>query len=77
MLFPVVCFTCGTSLGEHELVFLRLRREKLAAARKKYDVAPGRELCVPGFSVALGAELDELGLRNECCRTRMLTAVVK
>jgi DNA-directed RNA polymerase subunit N (RpoN/RPB10) len=77
MLYPIVCFTCNGPLGEFELVFLRLRREKLAAARKEYDVAPGRELCVPGYSVELGTELDELGVKNECCRSRMLTAVVK
>ncbi len=73
-MIPVVCFTCGGPL-DHEVVFMRLRRERLAEARAEFDVAPGREMCVKGFTAELGSVLDALGISNICCRTHMLSAV--
>ena len=74
MIIPVKCFTCGNVLADKYRYFLEeVRRIKLSQGlqvenvvyltKKNMDKTPE------------GVVLDNLGLKNVCCRRHMLTHV--
>lgn len=74
MLIPIRCVTCNTILAGKWF-----RYQTLA---KTYRAQEGRtesdeiQYLKPGtVKTAEGKALDELGLKRECCRARMLTHV--
>jgi len=74
MIIPVKCFTCGQVLGDKYRYFQdEVRRIKISRGLKVDNVVYLTEKHIE--KTPEGEVLDNLGLRNECCRTRMLTHV--
>lgn len=74
MLIPIRCVTCNTILAGKWFRYQTLS--------KTYRAQEGRaegddiQYLRPGtVKTAEGKALDELGLKRECCRSRMLTHV--
>lgn len=77
MLVPIVCFTCGLSLGDLAPIY-RLARAKRMEARYGTDesrVAPAQAALDPTQEDNMMVDvLDALRL-TKCCRTRMTSAM--
>lgn len=76
MLTPVVCFTCGLSLGDLAAIYNRIRAKRMAARYGAGEVAPTQASLDPSTTTesVMGDVLDALRL-TKCCRTRMVTAM--
>ena len=74
MIIPVKCFNCGTVLADKYRYFLEKSREK----KLQKSENPNRVVYLDKKNMdktAEGEVLDELKLKNMCCRTRMITHV--
>ena len=74
MIIPVKCFNCGTVLADKYRYFLKKSREK----KLQKSENPNRVVYLDKKNMdktAEGEVLDELILKNMCCRTRMITHV--
>lgn len=78
MLVPVVCFTCGSSLGDKAPLYHYVRRNRMAARYGKPDggTAPVRAAVDPALTEnIMGDVLDALQV-TKCCRTHLVTAMI-
>jgi DNA-directed RNA polymerase subunit N len=74
MIIPVKCFTCGNVLADKYRFFLNeVRRIKIAQGMKVDKVVYLTKENVE--KTPEGTVLDDLGLKNVCCRRHMLTHV--
>lgn len=74
MIIPVKCFTCGNVLADKYRYFLEeVRRIKIANGLQVENVVYLTPKHIE--KTAEGTVLDNLGLRNVCCRRHMLTHV--
>jgi DNA-directed RNA polymerase subunit N (RpoN/RPB10) len=74
MIIPVKCFTCGNVLADKYRFFLNeVRRNKIAQGMKVDKVVYLTKENVE--KTPEGTVLDDLGLKNVCCRRHMLTHV--
>jgi DNA-directed RNA polymerase subunit N (RpoN/RPB10) len=74
MIIPVKCFTCGNVLADKYRYFLEeVRRIKIANGLQVENVVYLTPKHIE--KTAEGVVLDNLGLRNVCCRRHMLTHV--
>jgi len=74
MIIPVKCFTCGNVLADKYRYFLEeVRRIKIANGLQVEIVVYLTPKHIE--KTAEGVVLDNLGLRNVCCRRHMLTHV--
>ena len=74
MIIPVKCFTCGNVLADKYRYFLEeVRRIKIANGLQVENVVYLTSKHIE--KTAEGVVLDNLGLRNVCCRRHMLTHV--
>jgi DNA-directed RNA polymerase subunit N (RpoN/RPB10) len=74
MIIPIRCFTCGMVLADKYRFYLAEVRKKKLADGLKVD----RVVYLTKDSMEKTAEgevLDELRLKNMCCRRHMLTHV--
>lgn len=62
MLVPILCFTCGCSIGDKEDLFIHLKNEK------KEKEPDNEELDCSDI-------LDILDIKNDCCRMHIITAI--
>lgn len=80
-MFPyVVCPSCGWCIGQIQPLFDAIREDAqkaaLAARGLNIDTVDHRMVASnDGVSVELGPILDQLGVRLECCRTKLITQV--
>lgn len=75
MLTPVICFTCGLPIGDVATIF-RFERAKLAEAiLAEKKVAPGWAPVVGELQIDCSEIFDRLGIRADCCRTHLATAM--
>jgi DNA-directed RNA polymerase subunit N (RpoN/RPB10) len=80
MIIPIKCFTCGCVLADKYRYYMeQVRYRKLSQAKQD-----GNEIQIDKIvyltketvdKTPEGMVLDELGLRNVCCRRHMLTHV--
>jgi len=77
MLTPMVCFTCGFSLGDIAPVYHFIRQNRMAThLHGKNASAPTRVAVDPSLTKnIMGDVLDALGV-EDCCRTRLVTAMI-
>ena len=78
MIIPVKCFTCGNVLADKFRYFQdSVRKMKIAGAKTdSLDVDRVVYLTVKHIEkTPEGQVLDDLGLKNACCRRHMLTHV--
>lgn len=74
MIIPVKCFTCGNVLADKYRFFLNeVRCIKIAQGMKVDKVVYLTKENVE--KTPEGTVLDDLGLKNVCCRRHMLTHV--
>ena len=74
MIIPVKCFTCGNVLADKYRYFLEeVRRIKLSQGLQVENVVYLTKKNMDKTSE--GVVLDNLGLKNVCCRRHMLTHV--
>ena len=74
MIIPVKCFTCGNVLADKYRFFLNeVRRIKIAQGMKVDKVVYLTKENVE--KTPEGTVLDDLGLKNVCCRRHILTHV--
>jgi len=74
MIIPVKCFTCGNVLADKYRFFLNeVRRIKIAQGMKVDKVVYLTKENVE--KTPEGIVLDDLGLKNVCCRRHILTHV--
>jgi DNA-directed RNA polymerase subunit N (RpoN/RPB10) len=74
MIIPVKCFTCGMVLADKYRFWLEeVRKRKLAKGINVNEVS----YLTKNFTdkTVEGEVLDELELKNMCCRTKILTHV--
>jgi DNA-directed RNA polymerase subunit N (RpoN/RPB10) len=80
MLVPIVCFTCGVSLGDLAPIYNHIRRKRMI---QRYGdpnngprTAPTQAAVDPSLQENLmGDVLDALRIQK-CCRTHMVTAML-
>lgn len=72
MIIPIKCFTCGNVLANKYRYYLRKVREG-KKSEEQNKVIYLTEAKMP--KTQEGKVLDELGLKNVCCRRHMLTHV--
>jgi len=74
MIIPIKCFTCGNVLADKYRYFQsEVRRIKVAQGMKVDKVVYLTKEVVE--KTPEGMVLDDLGLKNVCCRRHMLTHV--
>jgi DNA-directed RNA polymerase subunit N len=74
MIIPIKCFTCGNVLADKYRYFLeQVKKSKLSESKDIHRVV---YLTKENMNkTAEGNVLDDLGLKNVCCRRHMLTHV--
>jgi DNA-directed RNA polymerase subunit N (RpoN/RPB10) len=75
MLVPVVCFTCGSPVGQVEDLFLAMRGRLVEAALGARQVSPTQAAVAAGLRVDCTPIFEALRVDNDCCRTRLATAM--
>ena len=74
MIIPVKCFSCGTVIGDKYLFYLsEVRRIKISRGINIDKVIYLTKENIE--KTPEGQVLDDLGLKNVCCRRHMLTHV--
>jgi DNA-directed RNA polymerase subunit N (RpoN/RPB10) len=74
MIIPVKCFSCGTVLADKYLFYLsEVRRMKISRGINIDKVIYLTKENIE--KTPEGQVLDDLGLKNVCCRRHMLTHV--
>jgi DNA-directed RNA polymerase subunit N (RpoN/RPB10) len=74
MIIPIKCFTCGNVLADKYRFYLaEVRKIKIANSLKVDKVVYLTKENVE--KTPEGMVLDDLGLKNVCCRRHMLTHV--
>jgi len=78
MLTPVLCMTCGRSVGEYGDVFRRMRQSVVEAELKARGVDPTRMAADAGMRVECGSIFDSLGIGKDrpCCRTTLMCTMI-
>jgi DNA-directed RNA polymerase subunit N (RpoN/RPB10) len=77
MLVPIVCLTCGLSLGDVAFVYNYIRRKRMLAryGAAGGPVAPPHAATDPTLQESVMSDvLEALGV-TKCCRTRLVTAM--
>lgn len=73
---PIKCFTCGKVLADKYGWYLaQVRQKKLSHGTDVEEIIYLTPKTKTDVKAIEGQVLDELGLTNACCRTRMLTHV--
>jgi len=76
MLIPIKCVTCGTVLADKYRYYLeQVRKEKTDRNMDTGRVVYYTKSSKPTEKSPEGNALDNLGLKNVCCRRVMLTHV--
>jgi len=74
MIIPIKCFTCGMVLGDKFRYYQNeIRRIKLSQGKSVESVVYLTKTNTD--KTVEGTILDDLGLKNVCCRRHMLTHV--
>ena len=73
MLYPIICVTCGMSIGDRAPVFRRLYQRQVELSLQ--GVKAENAYAAPGLRVDCSAALDQVGATNACCRAELLTTM--
>lgn len=78
MLIPIVCFTCGSSLGDLAPIYHYIRRRRMAKRFGELDslVAPIQAAVDPTLTENMMGDVLEALRITRCCRTRTVTAMI-
>ncbi len=73
MLIPVKCFTCGKKIGDKYEYYLKQVEERSGISKNSEDIQYLDENNIE--KTIQGIVLDELHLKDMCCRRHFLTHV--
>lgn len=76
MLTPVVCFTCGCSLGDIAPLYHAVRRARMAARYGPGATSPAQAATDPTLTENVMGDVLEALRVSKCCRTRLVTAMI-
>ena len=78
MLVPIVCFTCGCSLGDIAPIYHAVRRKRMAArfGQPGGPTAPTQAAVDPTLTENIMADVLDALRVTKCCRTRLVTAMI-
>jgi DNA-directed RNA polymerase subunit N (RpoN/RPB10) len=74
-MYPLIVCYCGREIGCLYPLYSELRRRKIFAELGDVDIDPDVAIFTPELQVEMGDILDQLNLKLQCCRARMLTQV--
>ena len=74
MLTPVVCFTCGSPIGDVAPLYLEVLRAR-NAQRAPGGAAPYNRAIDPGQRENMMEDVLDALRVHKCCRTRLITAM--
>lgn len=75
MFVPVVCMTCHMPINHLADIFSKMRKDHIAAEFKKTGISQHMSGFITTNDITFGSILDELGIKNLCCRITMMSTV--
>ena len=75
MLVPILCFTCGSAIGDVEDLYLSMRAARVAAALAENDTAAVAASIDPKLQIDCRDILELLNVRFDCCRAHLITCM--
>jgi DNA-directed RNA polymerase subunit N (RpoN/RPB10) len=75
MLAPIVCFTCGSPVGDKSVLFRHLRAARVRDTLAKRDTAAALAMADGGLRIDCSDILELLGIKHDCCRAHLITAM--
>lgn len=76
MLPPIVCWECGTPIGDKADLFLAERKELVEAKLAELNITADHALTAVDLQIDCGEILDRLLLPRICCRKVLLTVML-
>ena len=78
MLVPIVCFTCGDSLGDIAPIYSAVRKARMAEkyGRPGGPTAPTQAAVDPTLTENMMKDVLDALRVTKCCRTRLVTAMI-
>jgi len=76
MLVPVICFTCGNPIGDIEDLFHHLRAARVREILAERGTTATQAAADAGLQIDCSDILDRLGIKNDCCRKCLVTAMI-
>lgn len=76
MLTPVLCFTCGCSIGEFEDIFRQMRGDKVRAILAERGTIATQAAVDSGLQIDCSDILELLGITGDCCRKTLIAAMI-
>lgn len=78
MLTPIVCFTCGMSIGDKAPIYHYIRRKRMA---ERYGhpgaaTAPTQAAVDPSLTENVMEDILDALQVTKCCRPRLVTAMI-
>jgi DNA-directed RNA polymerase subunit N (RpoN/RPB10) len=73
MFCPVLCFSCGRSVGHVHAIFVSMRAKIVRQTLGERATAPGMAAVDPGLQVDCSKIFDKLGINHDCCRKTLAT----
>lgn len=71
----VLCFSCGTPIGDVADEYHAMLRERVQALQQKTGVLPEKMMEDPSTQIDVQDILDALQIDADCCRTHLCTTV--
>jgi len=77
-MYPFILCSCGNSIGDLYELFQAMKFDKQQAYFEAHaiDVDPAILPIVDDIDISVGDILDQLNIRLECCRVKIMTQVM-
>ena len=76
MLVPVTCFTCGNPIGDIEDLFRNLRAARVREILAERGTTATQAAVDADLQIDCSEILDRLGIKRDCCRKCLVTAMI-
>jgi DNA-directed RNA polymerase subunit N (RpoN/RPB10) len=75
MLIPILCFTCGVSLGDKDDLFREMRAERTREVLRARGTSPSQVAVDADLQLDCSDILTALDVRHDCCRAHLVAAM--
>jgi DNA-directed RNA polymerase subunit N (RpoN/RPB10) len=76
MLTPIVCLTCGCPIGDIEDLFRHMRAARVRELLGERGTDVSQAAIDVGLQLDCSDILELLGVRNDCCRAHLVSAMI-
>jgi DNA-directed RNA polymerase subunit N (RpoN/RPB10) len=76
MLVPILCLTCGCPIGDKEDLFRHARAARVKAVLASRKTTATQAAVDAGLQIDCSDILDRLGIREDCCRAHLTSAMI-